>query len=152
VDLRTRRTIRSSIEIRAPIATVWRILTDFAAYPDWNPHVRRVLGKPRPGARLAIYTRPPGGRTIVMRPRIISWSPPNELRWQATFLSRALFTGEHGFLLEATGPDRVRFVQDETFSGMLVPFYARLRLAATRRGFEQVNEALRERAEAGAIA
>ena len=25
------------------------------------------------------------------------------------------------------GPDRVRFVQDETFSGLLVPLYSRLR-------------------------
>lgn len=87
---------------------------------------------------------------MVMRPVILSWSPPNELRWRATFLSRRLFSGEHGFRLESTAADRVRFEQDETFSGLLVPLYARLRLRATRRGFEQVNEALRERAEAEA--
>jgi hypothetical protein len=43
-------------------------------------------------------------------------------------------------------------VQDETFSGLLVPLYSRLRLARTRRGFDQVNEALRDRAENGASA
>jgi hypothetical protein len=142
------RTIRSAIEIRAPIDAVWRVLTDFDAYPAWNPHVVKVLGRPRVGGRITIHSRPPRGRTVVMRPVILTWTPPRELRWRATFVSRRLFSGEHGFRLEATAPDRVRFVQDETFSGLLVPLYSRFRLAATRRGFEQMNQALRERAEA----
>ena len=147
MDLRTTRTIRSAIEIRAPLETVWGVLTDFAAYPDWNPHVRRVVGKVDSGARITIHTRPPGGRMIVMRPTVICWEPPRELRWRATFVSGRLFSGEHGFRVEPMGPNRVRFVQDETFSGVLVPLYSRLRLARTRKGFDDTNEALRDRAE-----
>lgn len=152
MDLRRTRRIRSAIEIHAPLETVWQILTDFSSYPDWNPHIRKVLGTPAAGERITIHTRPPGGRTVVMRPLVTRWSPPNELRWRATFLARGLFTGEHGFRLEMIDRGRVRFVQDESFSGLLVPLYSRLRLAATRRGFEEVNEALRERAEAESIA
>lgn len=152
MDLRTTRTIRSAIEIRAPLDVVWRVLTDFDAYPAWNPHVRRVVGKPQVGGRIGIHTRPPGGRTVVMRPIILGWSPPRELRWRATFVSRRLFSGEHGFRLEEAAPGRIRFAQDETFSGMLVPLYARLRLASTRLGFAQMNEALRARAEGEAAA
>jgi hypothetical protein len=150
VDLRTTRTIKSAIEIRAPIETVWRVLTDFDAYPEWNPHIRRLRGKLAEGERIAIYSRPPGGRMIVMRPTVTRWDPPHELRWSATFLAGRLFRGEHGFKLEPTAPDRVRFVQDETFSGLLVPVYARLRLPRTRDGFNLVNQALRERAESQA--
>lgn len=150
MDLRTTRTIRSAIEIRAPLDVVWRVLTDFDAYPAWNPHVRRVVGRPKVGGRLGIHTRPPGGRTVVMRPVITDWAPPRELRWRATFISGVLFSGEHGFRLEELAPGRVRFAQDETFSGWLVPLYAQLRLAATRLGFAQMNEALRARAESEA--
>ena len=150
MDLRTTRTIRSAIEIRAPLDVVWRVLTDFDAYPAWNPHVRRVVGKPRIGGRLGIHTRPPGGRTVVMRPIILEWAPPRELRWRATFVSPRMFSGEHGFRLEELGPNRVRFSQDETFSGLMVPLYAQLRLASTRLGFAQMNEALRTRAESEA--
>jgi hypothetical protein len=127
---------------------VWGVLTDFDAYPAWNPHVRRVIGKPRVGRRITIHTRPPGGRTVVMRPVVLDWTPPRELRWRATFVSRRLFSGEHGFRLEEQAPGRVRFTQDEIFSGLLVPLYARMRLGATRLGFAQMNEALRTRAEA----
>lgn len=147
MDLRTTRTIRSAIEIRAPLETVWRVLTDFAAYPEWNPHLRQVRGEPSEGRHLTVHSRPPGGRTVVFRPLIKKWSPPNELRWRATLISPRLFRAEHGFRIEALPGDRVRFVQDETFRGLLIPLYSALRLRATRRGFEQMNQALRERAE-----
>ena len=147
MDLRTTRTIRSAIEIRAPLDLVWGVLTDFASYPEWNPHIRRVTGNVAEGARITINTQPPGGRMIVMRPTVVTWEPPNEVRWRSKFVSGRLFSGEHGFRLEPTAPDRVRFVQDETFSGVLIPFYSSLRLARTRRGFDETNEALRDRAE-----
>jgi len=150
VDLRTTRTIRSAIEIRAPLDAVWRILTDFSAYPEWNPHIRQVRGNPRLGGRLTIHSQPPKGRRVVLRPKVVTWSPPTELRWRGTFISRFLFTGEHGFKLEELADTRVRFHQDETFTGLLVPIYARLRLPRTREGFHEANEALRERAEADA--
>jgi hypothetical protein len=73
------------------------------------------------------------------------------MRWRATFIARRLFSGEHGFRVDATSDERVRFTQDETFTGLLVPIYARMRLNATREGFDKVNEALRERAEAEAL-
>ncbi len=85
-----------------------------------------------------------------MRPVIVDWAPPRVMRWRATFVTPALFRGEHGFRLEELAPGRVRFSQDEKFSGVLVPLYARVRLAATRLGFAQMNEALRLRAESEA--
>ncbi len=88
---------------------------------------------------------------MVLRPVVVAWSPPTELRWRGTFISRLLFTGEHGFKLEELPGTRVRFHQDETFSGLLVPLYARLRLPKTREAFTEVNEALRERAESAAV-
>lgn len=150
-DLRTTRTIRSAIEIRAPLDAVWQILTDFSAYPEWNPHIRQVRGNPRVGGRITIHSQPPNGRPVVLRPVVVAWSPPTEFRWRGTFISRLLFTGDHGFKLEELAGTRVRFHQDETFSGLLVPLYARLRLPKTREGFTEVNEALRERAENAAL-
>ena len=148
MDLRTARTIRSAIEIRAPLDVVWRELTDFASYPEWNPIVRELRGRPREGGRIMIRSQPLGGLPVVLRPRVLAWSPPHELRWRSSFVWDRLFSGEHGFRLEPLGADRVRFMQDETFRGLLVPLYSGLRLAAARRGFERMNLLLRERSEA----
>jgi hypothetical protein len=150
VDLRTTRTIRSAIEIRAPVEVVWRVLTDFASYPQWNPIVRQLRGRPREGSRIMIRGQPVGRLPVVLRPRVLTWSPPLELRWRATLVWDRLFSGEHGFRLEPQDTDVVRFVQDETFRGLLVPLYSWLRLPATRRRFERMNELLRERAESAA--
>jgi hypothetical protein len=147
MDLRTTRTIRSAVEIRAPVEVVWGILTDFAAYPDWNPLVRRLHGHPRVGGRVTILSQPPGARGIAFAPVVLAWSPPHELRWRSTLISRRIFAGEHGFRLEPIDDGRVRFVQDETLTGALVPLYSRFRLPATRLGFDEMNERLRDRAE-----
>jgi hypothetical protein len=147
MDLRTTRTVRSAIEIRAPIEVVWQTLTDFRSYPEWNPLIRQLRGKPREGGRVTLRSQPPGGRSMVFRAKVLSWQPPRELRWRSTFISGRLFSGEHGFRLDELPGARVRFVQDETIRGLAVPLYSRLRMAATRRGFQQLNEALRDRAE-----
>jgi hypothetical protein len=147
MDFRTTRTIRSAVEIRAPVEVVWGVLTDFAAYPDWNPLVRRLHGRPKVGGRVTILSQPPGARGIAFAPVVLVWSPPLELRWRSTLISRRIFCGEHGFRLEPIDDGRVRFVQDETLTGALVPLYSRFRLPATRVGFDEMNERLRDRAE-----
>lgn len=150
MDLRTTRTIRSAIEIRAPVEVVWSVLTDFASYPDWNPLVRRLHGRPRVGRRVTILSQPPGARGLAFAPIVVAWSPPHELRWRSTLISRLVFSGEHGFRLEPIDDGRVRFVQDETLTGVLIPLYSRFRLPATRIGFDEMNQRLRERAERAA--
>ena len=126
------------------------MLTDFASYPEWNPLVRELHGRPRVGKRVSILSQPPGARGIAFAPLVLVWSPPNEMRWRSTLISRRIFSGEHGFRLEQIGDDRVRFVQDEVLTGVVVPLYSRLRLPATRIGFEEMNQRLRDRAERAA--
>ena len=54
--------IHTEIEISAPAERVWELLTDFAAYPQWNPFIRYISGRPVPGERLEVRLEPPGGR------------------------------------------------------------------------------------------
>ncbi|HPJ30906.1 MAG TPA: SRPBCC domain-containing protein [Methanothrix sp.] len=59
-----------------------------------------------------------------------------------------LFDGEHIFEIEPLGPESVKFIQREEFSGLLVPLMART-IDQTLTGFEEMNRALKERVEAG---
>ena len=34
--------LRTHIDIHASPERVWQVLTDFAAYPDWNPFITRA--------------------------------------------------------------------------------------------------------------
>jgi uncharacterized protein YndB with AHSA1/START domain len=51
------RELRREIVIDAPPERVWAAVTDFAAYPEWNPFIRRISGELREGARLEVRIR-----------------------------------------------------------------------------------------------
>lgn len=69
-----------------------------------------------------------------------------ELRWLGRLLVPGLFDGEHSLLVEPLDRNRSRFVQSERFSGLLVGLLGGV-LGKTEAGFEQMNRALKERAE-----
>ena len=140
--------IRSEIEIAANADRVWRVLTDFSVYPDWNPFIRRISGEQNPGSRLNVTIQPDGSKPMSFKPRLLVFSPRKELRWKGQVLVRGLFDGEHCFQLVETSAGKVRFTQAEIFSGLLVPLLLRgSMLAGTERGFAAMNEALKKRAE-----
>jgi hypothetical protein len=140
--------LHTEIEIDAPAERVWGVLTDFASYPQWNPFIRSISGEPNIGGRLEVRLEPPESRGITLRPKVLSAEPNHQLRWLGHLLVPGLFDGEHSLTIEALEENRVRFVQSEAFRGLLVPLFARSLNNNTRRGFEEMNRALKERAEA----
>ncbi len=139
--------LHTEISINAPPERVWHLLTDFSSYPQWNPFIRRAIGEPREGARLEVYLQPSGARGMTFRPRILKAEPDRELRWLGHFLLPGLFDGEHIFTIEPLEAGGVRFVQREIFTGLLVSLFALWLEKDTRRGFEEMNRALKTRAE-----
>jgi hypothetical protein len=109
------------------------------------PHLSGTLAS---GERLQVRIEPPGGAAMTFRPTVLAVEPGRELRWIGRLLLPGLFDGEHQFEILPLGPGRVRFVQQERFTGVLVPLFARSLDGHTRRGFEAMNAALKTRAEA----
>ena len=142
------RELHTEIGIDAPPGRVWRVLTDFAAYPEWNPFVTsvRAAGELKEGARLEIVVRVPDGPTMTFEPRVLKAEPGRELRWLGTLPLPGLFNGEHIFRLEPAAGDRSRFLHGERFSGLLIPFMGGV-LRKTERGYRLMNEALKRRVE-----
>ena len=140
--------LHSQIEINASAERVWRLLTDFASYPQWNPFIRRISGELTTGEGLEVRLEPPESRGITLRPKVLNAEPNHRLRWLGHLLVPGLFDGEHSFVIQPLGEKRIRFVQREAFRGLLVPLFARSLDNSTLRGFEEMNRALKARAEA----
>ncbi|MGZ4149753.1 MAG: SRPBCC family protein [Actinomycetota bacterium] len=140
-----RNEIRSEIQIEATADEVWAVLSDFSTYGEWNPGFTRIEGRAEAGARLRIAVVRSGGRTMTIRPTVLVAEPGRELRWLGRFLLPWVFDGEHRFELREEEPGRVRFVQDERFRGLLVPFLRRMIEVDTLGTFERVNTALAAR-------
>ena len=139
--------LRTEIEIEASAEHVWQLLTDLASFPQWNPFIRQATGEARVGARLEVFIQPSGARGMTFKPKVLKAEPNRELRWRGRLIMPGLFEGEHVFNIDALGANRVRFTQREVFTGVLVPLFARGLDTDTRRGFEEMNLALKERAE-----
>ena len=137
--------IRTEIDINAPAERVFGLLTDFASYPAWNPLVPEASGELRVGERIRI--RVVAGREMLFRPVVTAFDPPRALRWRGVIGLGVFFSGEHGFSIEPLGPDRVRLVHGEVYTGLLVPFLAGTLNRDARPAFENFNRALKERAE-----
>jgi len=140
------RELRSHIDVDASPERVWRVLTDFDAYPEWNPFIRSLTGRCEVGAKLTVRIEPPGARSMTFKPTIRAAEPEHELRWLGRLFVPGLFDGEHRLEIEPLDSARSRFAQSERFSGLLIPLFSRT-LEATQRGFEQMNVALKGRVE-----
>lgn len=138
--------LRTETDIAAPVDRVWHILMDFDGFPRWNPFIRSVHGRPEVGSQLDVEIGPSGSRGMRFRPKITSVVPNREFRWMGHVGFRGLFDGEHIFELKSLGAAGTRFVQRERFRGVLVPFMARRLEKSVRRGFEEMNRALRDQA------
>jgi len=140
------KVLKDEVKINATGERVWQILTDFDAYPQWNPFIRSIQGKAEKGARLTARIQPSGAMGMTFRPRVLRAEPGRELRWLGRLGVPCLFDGEHSFRIEPqeTG---VTFIQEESFRGLLVPLLSRSLGRDTLRGFREMNQALKHRAE-----
>jgi hypothetical protein len=139
--------ISTDIVVYAPKEIVWQVLTDFESYPEWNPFIRSFLGKPEKGKRFKVVIQQPGSNPMTFSPVCREISENTELRWLGSLGFKGLFDGEHIFELFEEEYGKTRFVQRENFSGILVPLLWRRLNVKTRKGFEMMNEALKDRAE-----
>jgi hypothetical protein len=137
----------SSIDIEAPAEQVWKVLTDFEAFPAWNPFITHAEGRLEVGARLKLRMQPVRGTAVTLRPTLVEVIDGRRLRWVGRLGVGGLFDAEHLFVVETRGAAGSRLVQQEQFGGLLVPFLARSLDRGTLPAFHAMNDALKDRAE-----
>lgn len=146
----TSKTLYTEIEIDAPREVVWSQLTDTARHPDWNPFIKKFEGDLKVGNRIAVMLQPAGGSAMAFTPQILKADPNEELRWVGKLGVKGVFDGEHFFILEERPDGKTLLRHGEVFSGVLAHILLGLLETKTRMGFEAMNIALKQRAEAQA--
>jgi len=141
-----RTELRFEVEIAAPVAHVYGVLTDFRSYEEWNPFLTSVSGKLAVGQKLAVEMSLPEGRTYELTPEVTQVAENAELRWRSRYLSPSLLEVEHFFQLSERPLGVTRVVQGQNFSGFLLRFAGNA-LTLSARGSVYLNLALKKRAE-----
>ncbi len=136
--------IRTEITIQASPEKVWNILTDFNAYPAWNPFITSLTGKAEKGSKLTVKIKPTDGKAMTFKPSVLTAKKNQELSWLGSLFFKGLFDGEHKFELIDHGNGTVTFIQSEQFKGIFVGIF---NTEKTESGFHAMNRKLKEEAE-----
>jgi hypothetical protein len=138
--------LRTSVDIESTSERVWDVLTDLAAYPEWNPFIVAADGQVELGGQLTLTMQPVGARRVTVRPTVLEVTFGRRLRWLGRLGVRGLLDAEHDFAISDLGSG-VRLRHAERFRGLLVPLAARSLTRHTLPAFDAMNRALKERAE-----
>lgn len=138
--------IRTEIVINATAEKVWQVLTDFEAYPSWNPFIISIVGSTAVGGRLT-NTMLNGGKKFVFRPVVTRCEPGRHFAWLGSLFFKGLFDGHHYFEIQQLSGSQVMLVQGENFSGVFSGWLLKKIGADTRLNFIKMNEALKALAE-----
>jgi hypothetical protein len=134
-------TLYTEITINATPEKVWEELIDFNSYPTWNPFITSIKGIPTKGNKLIANIS-----GMKFKPIVLESIPNKKLVWLGKIGIKGLFDGKHSF--EITPQQQgCKFIQRENFSGILVPFFKRKLMEATKKGFISMNEQLKGRVE-----
>jgi hypothetical protein len=105
------------LNICAPAARIWSLLTGAKDFPRWNSTVTRVEGRILEGERLRVHV-PGTDRTFT--PRVSGMVADERMTWTGGFFP--LFNGVRTFELRPCDDGSTEFVMEERFSGLMLPF------------------------------
>lgn len=142
-----KHSISTSILIKAPKQIIWDILIDLPNYQNWNPFIKSASGHPSLGQKLKVQIYPPGGSSMSFRPTIVEFQKEKVLAWLGRLGIPGIFDGRHEFRLEETENGETLFIHSESFKGILVPFMKKDLDTKAKKGFENMNTALKLLAE-----
>lgn len=137
--------IETTSHIDAPPELVWEVITDFDAYPDWNPFITSLEGDVREGARLQATFQLAGRKPRTFCPTVTVVDPGRRLVWLGRLAVPKLFDAEHGFAIRPLDSG-TEFVHTERFRGVLPPLLRGV-LTATHDAFTRMDAALIAQAE-----
>lgn len=136
------RAYEATAVIDAAPEQVWRVLTDTAAWPDWNSGVTKVDGRLALGEKLSITVEANPGRAFPVK--VVTLTEPERIVFRGG-MPLGLFTGERTYTLQSEG-GRTRFRMREQYAGPLagVMFKSIPNLGPS---FQQFADGLKRQAE-----
>lgn len=140
---RPSRTATTTMLVDAQREDVWRVVTQFDTYAEWNPYMRIEGGPPAVGSSIDVRLDPEGDERE-LDATIFVYKPPRKLRWQSRLLVPGVMDVEYEIIVAPVSPGVTQVTQHAREEGLLVPI---LGAAPTQAGLEMIGEALARRVE-----
>lgn len=139
--------LEARIGIQAPAAVIWEVIYDLDRWSQWNPLYPQAAGAIRIGEKLKLTVAIPGEPPRDIEPVVLEWVPDEQLHWKLSMLGG--FIRSTRFVeIEALAEASCIVANGEIFAGLMGTSLARRLGGKITRGFREMNEALKGRAEA----
>lgn len=143
--------ISAEIEIDAPAAMVWQVLTDFERYGEWNSFTPGVTSDFRLGSPVEMQVRLVPGKKLMRQVETMNvLEPGRRFAYGYDLGSRYILRANRYQIVDDLGAGRSRYYTTDKFSGVLVPLMNSLYARHIKRGFEDVATGLKTRVESQA--
>jgi len=137
----------ATVEIAAPLETVWDVLLDFASYSAWNRFTPSVKCSGTIGAAVEMQVCFPGAKPMRQVEVLNVLEPPHRLAWGVLMGASLVLVANRYQMLEALGPRLTRYTTIDYVSGLLAPVVKMLYAEPMRAGFQLAADGLKARAE-----
>ncbi len=134
-------------EIDAPAEVVWKVLTDFEAYGDWNPFVVAASCSLEVGAAMDMQVRVLPFMTQRQREWITSIEPGRGFCYAMSKTPGRALRSERCHEIEPIDAERCRYMSRFEIAGPVSSIVQGLLGGQLRRGFTEMSAAIQERAE-----
>lgn len=139
--------VETSTELDATPEQVWAVLSDLPHYNEWNSLIPAASGSLNPGDKVQLSVQIPTQPKKDITATVLKAEEQHELRWIGRVGMPRIFDAEHYMVIdtENASPGKIKFVNGESFSGILVPFMAKMLDTKGRQGYEAMNADLQKR-------
>ncbi len=139
-----------TVEIKAPAAVVWDILTDLPRYNEWNPFCIRAVSTLKMGDPIEmtlINYATAGGPTIPNLEYICAFEPQKLLSWEFPNLDFWPYPARRDQVIVGAGADSCLYYSTDAFLGVNGVHVFRFAGPWIKRAFDDSGLALKARAE-----
>ena len=136
------RSYEASLSIDATPEQVWSVLTNTAAWPDWDSGVAKVDGRLALGEKLSITVKANSGRVFPVK--VVTLSGPERMVFRGG-MPLGLFTGQRTYTLIPEGAGTL-FTMSEEYTGPLAAMIFKS-IPDLGPSFRQFAEGLKHRTE-----
>ncbi|WP_245551056.1 SRPBCC domain-containing protein [Nocardia paucivorans] len=135
------------IEVDAPAEVVWSVLTDVAAYGEWNTFIDHCESTLEVGAPIDMVVRQLTPRPIRMREYIRSHTPGREFSYAMRPLPLGALRSLRSHTVIPLAAERARYESHFELAGWLSPLVGMFFGRGFRRGFPGMTTGVARRAE-----
>jgi hypothetical protein len=134
--------IHTEITLDAPLERVRELLADTGLYPQWHPLFPQISGEIGIGKAITVSVALPGIKPFSVRATIREESAGRLLCWRYRYPLPGLFSWTYRYEIVELERERVKFVQDSSYAGLLAPLYYLGMKGPLQVGMAELNKAV----------